>query len=108
MTFTFKKSATDLFLFCRTWNPLTVNFRQTVHRVASTMNPSNARCGGDHVLQIVIISLALSGFVAIAHGARCSSVVRAFAHGSMGRWIDPSWGGPIELFLVPASAPQLV
>ena len=27
------------------------------------------------------------------------------AHGAMGRRIDPSWGGPIELFLVPASAP---
>ena len=25
----------------------------------------------------------------------------------MGRRIDPSWGGPIELFLVPASAPRL-
>ena len=40
--------------------------------------------------------------------ARCSSVVRTFAHGAMGRRIDPSWGGPIELNLVPASAPQLV
>ena len=30
-------------------------------------------------------------------GARCSSVVRAFAHGVMGRRIDPSWCGPIEL-----------
>ena len=38
-------------------------------------------------------------------GARCSSVVRAFAHGAMGHRIDTSWGGPIELFLVPASAP---
>ena len=37
----------------------------------------------------------------------CSSYPR-FAHGVMGRRIDPSWGGPIELFLVPASAPQLV
>ena len=37
-----------------------------------------------------------------------SSVVRAFAHGAMGRRIDPLWGGPIELFLVPASAPRLV
>ena len=37
-----------------------------------------------------------------------SSVVRAFVHGTMGRRIDPSWGGPIELFLVPASAPRLV
>ena len=35
-------------------------------------------------------------------GARCSSVVRAFAHGAMGRRIDPSWSGPIELFLVQA------
>ena len=32
----------------------------------------------------------------------------AFAHSVMGRRIDPSWGGPIELFLIPASAPQLV
>ena len=46
------------------------------------------------------------GFLYI--GARCSSVVGAFAHGAMGRRIDPSWGGPIELFLVPASAPQLL
>ena len=41
-------------------------------------------------------------------GGRCSSVVRAFTHGAMGRRIDPSWGGPIELFLVPARAPRLV
>ena len=34
-------------------------------------------------------------------------MVRAFAHGAMGRRIDPSWGGPIELVLVSASAPQL-
>ena len=26
-----------------------------------------------------------------AFGARCSSVVIAFAHGAMGRRIDPSW-----------------
>ena len=43
--------------------------------------------------------------VSSLEGARCSSVVRAFAHGATGRRIDPSWGGPIELFLVPASAP---
>ena len=36
----------------------------------------------------------------MGRGARCSSVVRAFAHGAMGHRIDPSWGGPIELFLV--------
>ena len=32
-------------------------------------------------------------------------MVRAFAHGAMGRRIDPSWGEPTELFLIPASAP---
>ena len=31
--------------------------------------------------------------------ARCSSVVRALAHGVMGRQINPSWGRPIELYL---------
>ena len=41
-------------------------------------------------------------------GVRCSSVVRAFVHGVMGRRIDPSWGEPIELVLVQASAPRLV
>ena len=41
-------------------------------------------------------------------GVRCSSVIRAFAHGAMGRRIDHSWGEPTELFLVPASAPRLV
>ena len=31
-------------------------------------------------------------------------MVRVFAHGAMGHRIDPSWSGPIELFLVPTSA----
>ena len=44
--------------------------------------------------------------VSLNKGARRSSVVRAFTHGAMGRRIDPSWGEPIELFLVPASAPR--
>ena len=47
-------------------------------------------------------------FPLVNEESRCSSVVRAFAHGAMGRRIDPSWGGPIELFLVPASVPRLV
>ena len=41
-------------------------------------------------------------------GARCSSVVRTFAHGALGRRIDPSWGGPIELFPVPARERDVV
>ena len=31
-------------------------------------------------------------------GARCSSVVRAFAHGAMGCRIDPSWVDPLSYF----------
>ena len=34
--------------------------------------------------------------------------ISVLSRGAMGRRIDPSWGGPIELFLVPASAPRLV
>ena len=69
----------------------------------------------DH-LKLIIIIIYVSGSTNhktakenfTQQGARCSSVVRAFAHGAMGRRIDPAWGGPIELFLVPASAPRLV
>ena len=43
-----------------------------------------------------------------AKSGRSTTVVRALGHGAMGRRIDPSWGGPIELFLVPSSAPRLV
>ena len=53
----------------------------------------------------IVINFHLWSLKLAFDGARCSSVVRAFAHGAMGRRIDPSWGGPIELFLVPASAP---
>ena len=31
-------------------------------------------------------------------GARCSSVIRAFTHGAMGRRIDPSWVDPLSYF----------
>ena len=46
--------------------------------------------------------------IPINNRARCSSVVRAFAHGAMGHRIDPSGSGPIELFLISDSAPRLV
>ena len=61
--------------------------------------------------QHLVFSRYLSGsihsLIPLGSGARCSSVVRAFAHGAMGRRINPSWGGPIQLFLIPASAPRL-
>ena len=37
-----------------------------------------------------------------------NAFILEIAYGAMGHRIDPSWGGPIELFLVPASAPRLV
>ena len=46
------------------------------------------------------IELHVSLDFGVLGGVRCSSVVRAFAHGAMGCRIDPLWGGPIELFLV--------
>ena len=58
------------------------------------------------MVQWVVGSILHGGPIEL--GARCSSVVRAFAHGAMGRWIDPSWVGPIELVIIPASAPRLV
>ena len=64
-------------------------------------NLNNVEQGG------VVQQGLICSFVHRGGGATCSSVVRAFAHGAMGRRIDPSWW-TIELFLVPASAPQLV
>ena len=63
--------------------------------------------GGTRHLQLIPPSHNITDMPLLVR-ARCSSMVRAFAHGAMGGQIDPSWGGPIELFLVPASAPRLV
>ena len=52
--------------------------------------------------------IIVSNIPVFVNRARCSSVVRAFAHGAMGRRIDPLWCRPIELFLVPSNAPRLV
>ena len=56
----------------------------------------------------ICVCICICMYVSLSVGARCSSVVIAFAHGAMGRRIDPSWGGPIKLFLDPASAQRLV
>ena len=55
-----------------------------------------------------LLYTAVQSSVQNIQGARCSSVVRAFTHGAMGRRIDPSWVEPTELCLIPASAPRLV
>ena len=36
-------------------------------------------------------NLFSSVLIVLCEGARCSSVVREFTHGAMGRRIDPSW-----------------
>ena len=63
-------------------------------------------------MSIGIGGLVVTTHLCIRHSRRVlktfNSVVKAFAHGVMGRRIDPSWGEPIELFLVPASALRLV
>ena len=75
------------------------------------MNPTEAKSSKNHAVPHMTANMTLQHDNTKPHTirrARCSSVVRAFAHGAMGRRIGPSWGGPIELFLVPASAPRLV
>ena len=46
-----------------------------------------------HRNQVLSLNILIKDrvIVTIIRGARCSSVVRAFAHGAMGRRIDPSW-----------------
>ena len=41
-------------------------------------------------------------------GARCSSVVGAFAHGAMGRRIDPSWGDGVSIYMKGARCTSVV
>ena len=62
----------------------------------------------DHGMCCTIYGMVHINVTLLLIRARCSSVVRVFAHGAMGHRINPSWGGPIELFLVSASAPRLV
>ena len=50
-----------------------------------------------YITFFVLIDLVTFQYDSQFQGARCSSVVRAFAHGVMGRRIDPSLGGLIEL-----------
>ena len=45
---------------------------------------------GDELKALLLNSSVTIDIVCI-QGARRSSVVRAFAHGAMGRRIDPSW-----------------
>ena len=53
------------------------------------------------------IFIILESIIQSYLGVRCSSMVRVFIHGAMSCQINPSWSRPIELFLVPASAPRL-
>ena len=71
------------------------NVLQQIHNLSS--------CDG-FIIHSFLYFIILNSYI---NRARCSSVVRAFAHGSMGCQIE-IYGEPIELFLVPASAPRLV
>ena len=78
------------------------------HRPTNDVRQDRIPCAAKwekiHCLFPTVGQCTASQFVGVII-ARCSSVVRAFAHGAMGRRIDPSWGEPTELFLGPASAP---
>ena len=85
------------------WFPerVVVFFCMTLHDVSQVLTSST----GFIPVVIHYITKLFNYRKSNPNGARCSSAVRAFAHGAMGCRIDPLWGGPIELFLVPASAP---
>ena len=73
----------------------------TLHAVTSLHRGIKDSIGKCH--QVTFFSERLTRRVPLSR-----EMVRVFAHGAMGRRIDPSCGEPIELFLVPASAPRLV
>ena len=89
----------SLSFFCKHFNVEHVNHIYVLTSIngsdTPTMRPETDKA--DH--------LSLGRTLMSSKGARCSSMVREFARGAMGHRIDPSWCGPIELFLVPASAP---
>ena len=98
------------FIVCVWYCPPQVLAESFMHVSISVMNCRKVTVCGDWKMCPLFDILAdseLSGSCTWWLGVRCSSVVRAFDHGAMGHRIDPSWGGPIELFLVPASAPRL-
>ena len=66
--------------------------------------PVYYECLPSHIEYQLDVSTGECFHCSLSTEARCSSMVRAFAHGAMGRRIDPSWGGPIELFLIPTRA----
>ena len=59
-------------------------------------------CGMVHIKNLLLIRRSSpcgsSCFLFLQSGVRCSSVVRAFAHGAMGHRIDPSWVDPLSYF----------
>ena len=54
-------------------------------------NNGNVLCLPSRVTHIYCAMLYYVTHISVVKRARCSSVVRAFAHGAMGRRIDPSW-----------------
>ena len=60
---------------------------QTAHLFLRTVLFRHMNCLVSEKKLILLSLLHVSTIL----GARCSSMVRAFVHGAMGRWIDPSW-----------------
>ena len=58
----------------------------------------------DNIVTWVLLTSNITNITNITHLLLTfpRSEVRAFAYGAMGRRMDPTWSGPIEIFLVPA------
>ena len=77
----------------KTFSSSFLSFLYLDHGFFMCFNYSFADIGNESCLSgfVKLCSILLRSSVSlIGHGARCSSVVRAFAHGVMGRWINPS------------------
>ena len=78
------------------WRVYYVHYNLTRFRFTVPAKSKTFAMSGNTALQGFLKKLKYSFFLSFIHsfflfGARCSSVVRAFAHGAMGRRIDPSW-----------------
>ena len=68
-----------------------VNRVERFHHVIRPVNHLNVYIANVQCMSFAEEGERLSSVVVKSKGARCSSVVRVFAHGAMDRRLDPSW-----------------
>ena len=72
-----------------------MNVRMHVCIIHACMDTCMYVCLYVWIYACLYVRMCVCLYVCMHVGARCSSVVRVFFNGAMGRRIDPSWSGPI-------------